>query len=534
MEAQRLLQVTRLFAAVAMAAAAVATSSCGGGGSGGTAVAPPPPAPAPSPAPSPGTGEGVLNDPTTYSAQGTASLSAQTAEAKAVTHHTIALPSGSIAYTAHTGHLVARAPGTNAPQASFFYIAYTADGADAATRPVTFFYNGGPGSSTVWLHLGSFGPKRLATGAPSTTTPTPFPFVDNMETLLDTSDLVFVDAVGTGYSQAIAPNINRTFWTVDSDAAVFRDFVMRWLAANNRTASPKYLFGESYGGTRTPIIAHLLESAGVHLDGIVLQSPALNYASNCDGETNIISCAGFVPSYGQTGKHHGRATAAVAGSDANAAQLRNFTATTFDPAVVVWFSQQAPASGSLALQMQQQTGLGSSFWVTNLNVGPGGYRNNLIAQTMLGRYDARMFAPQNSQLASEGDPSSTFIGGQFGAAIGPYLRDQLGYSSVSPYVTSGNAIATWDFSHDGNPVPDVIPDLATALALRPQLRVLSVNGYHDLATPFHQTERDLARLGNAPTVTVRNYDGGHMTYLDDTSRVRQKQDLRVFLQGGTP
>jgi carboxypeptidase C (cathepsin A) len=178
--------------------------------------------------------------------------------------------------------------------------------------------------------------------------------------------------------------------------------------------------------------------------------------------------------------------------------------------------------------------LPSSFWSANPNVGPGTYRNNLVMNTMLGRYDARVSAPRTSQLASEGDPSSTFINGQFGAAIGGYLRDELGYTSISPYVTSSNAIAAWDFHHDGQPVPDVIPDLATALSLRPQLRVLSVNGYHDLATPFLQTERDLARLGSAPTVTVRIYDGGHMTYLDDASRVREKQHLRTFLQGGTP
>jgi carboxypeptidase C (cathepsin A) len=401
----------------------------------------------------------------------------------------------------------------------------------AAVRPVTFFYNGGPGSATVWLHLGSFGPKRLVTGDPSTTAPTPFPLVDNMETLLDTSDLVFVDAVGTGYSEAIAPNTNQSFWSVDRDAASFRDFVVRWLAANGRNASPKYLFGESYGTTRTPVVADLLETAGVHLDGIVLQSSILNYGTNCDGQSDTVSCAGFVPSYGQAGAYYRLATAAVPGSDANAQQLRNFTTAGYDPAVVQWFSQRTPPSGALANDLQAQTGLAAARWSARVNLEPSTYRNALIPGVLIGRYDARVSAPQGTVLANEGDPSSTFITAQFNQAIATYLKQALQYTNASAYVTSSGAINSWDFRHDGQQVPDVIPDLAAALALHPQMKVLALNGYHDLATPFFQTDRDLARLGPLPNVSERYYDGGHMTYLDDTSRAKEKQDLRTFYTG---
>ena len=517
---------SRLVAAFAFVAASAALTSCGGGGAGA------PPAQVPPPAPPPSAQDSPFDDPVSYSVAGGASLPQSAVEGEAVTHHTIALPSGTIDYTAHAGHVIARDPATNAPEASFFYVAYTADGpGSGAPRPVTFFYNGGPGSATVWLHLGSFGPKRLATGEPSTSAPTPFPLVDNMETLLDTTDLVFVDAVGTGYSQAIAPNTNQTFWTVDRDAASFRDFVVRWLAANGRTASPKYLFGESYGTTRTPIVAQLLETAGVHLDGIVLQSSVLNYSSNCDQASTAVSCAGFVPSYGQSGAYYRLATAAVADSAANAQQLRTFTATSYDPAIVVWFSQGTPPSPQLAADLQAQTGLAAAQWAAHLNMEPAIYRNNLIAGTMIGRYDARVSAPSNSLLAREGDPSSTFINGQFNLAIGNYLQGTLKYSTPAAYATSSGAINTWDFRHDGNSLPDVIPDLAAALALHPQMRVLALNGYHDLATPFFQTERDLARLGPQPTLTLRFYDGGHMTYLDDAARAKEKQDLRSFYTG---
>ncbi|MEJ6020861.1 S10 family peptidase [Ramlibacter sp. PS4R-6] len=517
----------RLFAAVAAAALAAALASCGGGGGGGA------PPPSPEPVPPPAVGDTPLNDPTTYSVTANAALPAGTGEAHAVTHRTITLPTGTIAYTAQAGHLVARDP-AGVPQAAFFHVSYTADGWNPALRPVTFFYNGGPGSATVWLHLGSFGPKRLATGLPSTTAPKPFPLVDNMETLLDTTDLVFVDAVGTGYSQAIAPNRNQTFWGVDKDAAVFRDFVVRWLAANGRDASPKYLFGESYGTTRAPVMARMLETAGVRLDGIILLSSVLNYATNCSGASLSISCAGFVPSYAQAGSYHQVAAGAPADSTANAQLMRGFVSATYDPAVVVWFSQHTPPAPALATQLEGLTGLRAQTWAANLNVDPDTYRTGVIPGTLIGRYDARVSAPVGSTLASDGDPSSTLIGSQFAQAIGPYLNQTLRYSSPSAYATGSAAINSWDFRHDGQPVPDVIPDLATVLALRPTLKVLALNGYQDLATPFLQTERDLARLGSVPNLTLRYYDSGHMIYLDDAARVRQKQDLRLFYTGGSP
>lgn len=504
--------------AAALGAAVVALAACGGGGGS---------APAPAPASTPlGPGENALDDPTAYSSDGSAALAGAT-EAHAVTRHSIVLGGATIAYTARTGHLVARDPVGGAAQAAFFHVSYLAEGADPATRPVTFFYNGGPGSASIWLHLGSFGPKRLATNAPSTSTPTPFALVDNAESLLAVSDLVFVDAIGTGHSQAIAPHTNQTFWGVDRDAAVFRDFVVRWLAAHGRQASPKFLFGESYGTARTAVLAHLLETAGVSLEGIVLQSSVLNYGSNC-GIVAATGCGGYFPSYGETGAWHGLTVPLQADADAYAETLRGFTRVTYEPLLVQWFSAGVTPDGPSATQMQALTGWPAARWQANPNPSPNAFRNDLVAGRLLGRYDARMSAARGSALASEGDPSSTFIASQFAAAIGPYLRDTLRYRNGSAYVTLGRAIETWDFSHDGNGLPDTVPDLAAALAQNPQLKVLAASGYHDLATPFHQTEKDLARLGAHPNVVVRNYPGGHMTYLDDATRVKQLNDLVVF------
>ena len=477
----------------------------------------------------------ALADNTAYSSARNGSLPGAT-EAAAVTHHNITLGGQTIAYTARAGHLIAREPVTARAQAAFFYVAYTADGAAPANRPVTFFYNGGPGSSTVWLHLGSYGPRRLATSAPSTTASRPLPMVANAESLLDVTDLVFVNAVGTGLSTAIAPFTNGSFYSVDADAALMRDFVLRWLVANDRLASPKFLFGESYGGPRTAILAPLLHAAGVRLDGLILQSPALNYASNCDvSDTPNISCAGYIPSYGAVGVHFVLTTPLPTSLSGFIDELRGFTDSSYAPAVNAVLAGAA-APSNLLPRLAGYTGLPAGAWQAQFNKGPGGFRNGLLPGSLLGRYDARMAAPLGSALAAEGDPSSTFITTSFVSAIDTELRNTLRYTAQATYVVLSDAINTWSFNHAGRPVPDTIPDLATALQQNPQLRVLAISGLHDLATPFHQTELDLARLGTGLSaglglvsrVTVRNYAGGHMSYLDDSSRAQQKADLAAF------
>ena len=497
-------------------AVALLLAGCGGGGGSGGSPAP------------------TFTDPVLYSSAATASLPSA-AEISAVTHHQLTLNGATLNYTATAGHLTARGLTSNAPEASFFYVAYTLDGASAATRPVTFFYNGGPGSSTVWLHLGSYGPKRLVTGDPATTAPTPFPLVDNAESLIDVSDLVFVDAVGTGLSEAIAPNVNLSFWSVDADAAVFRDFVIRYLAANNRGASPKFLFGESYGTTRSAVLANLLESAGMELNGVILQSSVLDYNVACGVIAPIVSCAGYLPSYGAIGAWYNldHPNPAASALPAFIAQMRTLATNQYDPAVTAFLTMGTPPPAALLPQLADTTGMPVAGWQTHFNLNPGFYHANLIPGTLIGIYDARVSVPIGSPLAIEDDPSSTFLNVSFATAITSYLNAGLQYTNPSSYVLSSNAIQAWGFAHDGRPLPDVIPDLAAALAQNPQLKVLSVNGYHDLATPFFQTERDLARLGPISNLQLRFYVGGHMTYLDDGARPLEKADLVQFYHDAT-
>ncbi len=497
-------------------------SACGGSGGGNASDTSTPLAPT------------SYVDTVVYSSLPTASIP-NAAEITVTTKNQLAINGRTINYTATTGHMTARNLTTNVAEASFFYVAYTADNATTApatSRPITFFYNGGPGSSTVWLHLGSFGPKRLVTGDPATTAATPFPLVDNAESMLDVSDLVFVDAIGSGLSEAIAPNKNQTFWGVDADARVFRDFVMRYLAVNNRNASPKFLFGESYGTTRTAVLAHLLESAGVSLKGIVLQSSVLNYNSNCGVISTIISCAGYLPTYGAVGAWYNLANPnpTVAALPAFIEQSRVLATTQYDPAVQSFLQSKSPPSSALLTQLVNASGLSLTNWQTRFNVDPDYFQTRLIPGTLIGRYDARVFAPVGSVLASEGDPSSTLITSSYTTRIAEYLSTNLHYTNPSTYVLVSNAIQSWDFSHDSLPLPDTIPDLAAAMTLNPTLKTLSVNGYHDLATPFYVTEQDLARLGANSNVRLKFYGGGHMTYLDDAARIAEKADLVQFYQ----
>jgi carboxypeptidase C (cathepsin A) len=468
-----------------------------------------------------------FDDATIYSAAPDASLPSAN-EGAAVTHGVLKLEGHTMAYTATTGHLTARAA-SGEPRASMFYVAYTSDGAKAVERPVTFIYNGGPGSASAWLHLGSFGPKRLAVKAPSGDTPPQFPLVDNAESLLDITDLVFIDAVGTGYSQAIAPHTNRSFWNVESDATVFRDFVRRYLEVNGREASPKFLFGESYGATRSAVLALALEKAGVRVAGVVLQSPILDFNVDCGFlGAQIANCSGYLPSYAAVGSHYRRIAPAPADPDAFADEVQTFADVTYGPAVSAHLGAQQQPDTALINALVARTGAAASLWNENFNLHPSTFRTQFTAGRLLGRYDARISVPVDSPLARDGDPSLTFIVPSFEAAIVSTLRDRLRFTVRSDYVMANADIGVFDPRHNGRFLPDVVPDLAAVLALNPALGILSMSGRHDLATPYHQTERDLKRLNNVPGLILRDYDGGHMTYFDDATRAAQKADLRAF------
>ena len=499
---------------------AAGLAACGGGGGSDTGGVPP--------------STGVF-DATAYSTAPGASLP-MADEVSSVTTHSVTVAGTPIAYTATAGHLSARAPVSGAPEASMFYVAYTVPALAGPNRPVFYFYNGGPGSATVWLHLGSFAPRRLVTHAPATALPQPFQIVDNAESLIDVADLVFVDAVGTGYSEAIAPFLNQNFWSVDSDAGVMRDFIARYAAVNARQASPSYLFGESYGTTRSAVLAHLMVAAAMRLDGVVLQSSILDYNSNCEvfGTIATVSCEGSFPTYGMVGAWFRLTQPVPSDTDAYAQQLRDFSAASYGPAATAWVQLRQPASPTLLSQLVDLTGAPLDAWTTNVDLDATTFRTRLLAGQLLGRYDARIAAPNGSALAAGGDPSSTVITAPFTASAKSLFTNELQYTATATYTLLSNAIYNWDFAHDGRTTPDTIPDLAAAITLRPSLKILSLAGYHDLATPFRQTELDTARLGAQPGLSLRIYPGGHMTYLDDGSRPRIRADVAAMIAAPAP
>nr|WP_077033942.1 hypothetical protein [Pelomonas sp. KK5] len=501
-------------------------AACGGGGGGNNTT------------PTPPDTSGVLQDNTAYSTAATAAL-ASAIEQAVDTDHTIQLASGPLTYKATVGHLTA---GTAPLQASMFYVAYSvaSSAANAPPRPLIFFYNGGPGSASVWLHLGSWGPRRLVTNDPGVNVPLPYSLVDNQETLLAVADLVFVDAVGTGFSQAIAPATNASFWSVDADAAIFRDFIGRYLAKYPRPANTALvLYGESYGGLRTPIVAQELLAAGMALQGIVLQSPILNYNSNCGVlDPGQLSCGSFIPSYAATAAWFQLSQPLVldlnSGLPTFADLVAGFVDSVYEPAAQLYITLHQPLGGSLNSQLAAFTGLTSANWLSSPLLPPDPFRSLLKPQQLLGRYDARMSAAVGSALAADGDPSSTATNPAFKNAIAAVLSD-LKYQATVPYAMSNDAaIARWGWQHDGKALPDAIPDLALAMTLKPGLKTLALLGLHDLATPYHLTESDLGRLGTAPAVQVKRYVGGHMTYLDDKSRPVMRTDLGSFLAGLSP
>lgn len=510
-------------------AIAMLLQACGGG-AGSTA----PPVAAPTPpvtVPTPPATSSALSDGNAYSTARDAALATPNEQA-AIVHTRMTLAGQQIDYTATTGHLTATDLAGRAI-VSFFYVAYTADNKSAASRPLTFFYNGGPGSASMWLHMGAFAPKRIVTNIPSSVMPSPTQLIENQESLLDVTDMVFVDAVGTGLSQAIAPNTNSNFWGVDSDAQSLRDFVRRYLAANGRSASPLYLFGESYGGPRTAVLANLLETAGVRLAGLIVQSPIMDYNSNCGVLDTEISCEGYVPTYAAIGAYHRVSNPVPTDFSAYVTQARQFAAGPYHTAVSAYIASRIGPPLAAVNQLTAYTGMPTLTWQQDLNLRPGTFQRNVLPGQLVGRYDARVAAANGSALAAGGDPSQAVISTVFGTTMLNYLAGELKYSARSDYQPFSDIINEWNFSHDSKIVPDTIPDLASAIMINPQLKVLSMSGMHDLATPFYQTELDFARMGSNPNITIRNYSGGHMSYLDDTARRAQKADLLVFYGSAT-
>ncbi|WP_042301318.1 S10 family serine carboxypeptidase-like protein [Paraburkholderia kururiensis] len=499
-------------------------------------------------------------DPVAYSLNANDGLPlSQVKERAAVMHYQWTSGKTNVNYTTTTGHLTALDTNGN-PEATMSYVAYTAPNADGSPRPVTFFYNGGPGSSSIWLRLGSFAPTRVATPDPLLTNWPNYPLVNNSESLIDTTDMVFIDPPGTGLSEAILPNTNQKFWGCDPDVNVMRDFITRYLTVNNRSSSPIYLYGESYGTPRTDMLALALESSGVHLTGIVLQSSILNYFADAIEATAITASteglmldtdtlAGYYPGYAAVAAYFNQVSPPPLDMGLYALQSEIFATgqyNHFEKYAQSWVLSQLGIPDALGTPVFPATRTLESWrWPSSLtlqalqgyfNVNP--FNTALLPGTTIGRYDGRVSLPNSDpRLQNDSDPSDILISQPFTTALQTQMPNYLGYRAPNAtYMPLNDAIIqVWDFSHDGQPLPDTLPDLLGAITLNPQLKVLAENGYHDLATPFFNTEKQLARLqtvpGMNPNLQVNFFQGGHMIYLDDVARPQMKTDLVDYYRG---
>jgi carboxypeptidase C (cathepsin A) len=482
-------------------------------------------------------------------------------EKAVTTSHSVQIGGRSIAYKATVGTLTIRND-KGEPDASVFYVAYTADGVkDADRRPVTFLYNGGPGSSSIWLHLGSFGPMRIETASPDATPPAPYHLIPNADSLLDKTDLVFIDAIGTGYSKGLPTakdkkdekdkdaNPDKRFWGTDEDIDAFGRFVQRYITVNNRWNSPKFLFGESYGTPRSAGLVKWLQDNGIACNGVVLLSSILNYAEHLPGlDINYVN---YLPSYAAIAWYHDKLPNKPATLEPFLTQVRDFARGDYQVALSKGAALPDTERDAIAEKLHMYTGLSVAYIKeANLRVNPSRFRKELLRDEghTLGRYDAR-FEGVDEDAAGENpetDPSDTGIAGAFTAAFNEYLVRDLHYTSDVPYKVGSSAIRSWDWKHKvpGSgwmstvPLPIMVGDLGAAMRENPHLKVLSANGWFDLATPFFATEYDLAHLGIdaklRQNVTIDYYPSGHMVYLNVDALKQFKADLAKFYDSAAP
>ena len=458
----------------------------------------------------------------------------------AVTHHTIALSGGRLSYTARAGTIVLR-NADEKPQATMFYTAYTVDG--AGNRPVTFFYNGGPGSATLWLRMGSFGPVRVQTGNGVMTAGAPFVLAENRFSLLDASDLVFVDMPASGFGRILPGGDAKKIFGSDNDVRAFSQFVKRWLTANGRWNSKHVLFGESYGTPRTAMLANSLQSDGVGVDGVVLQSSILNDAlasSETYGgaDTDDWQYVFALPTMAASAYYYKAVPGAPPTLAAYMKEVQAFAMGEYRQALNQGSGLSPQRFDSIVAKLHRYTGLSETYLRnSDLRVTSqhflAEFRRSRAQR--IGAYDARyrLFDLDPESEYGQLEPSDASIDVAYLTTTNDYLRRTLGYKTNLEYLTGAygaiQAAGGWDFTHNGGLPLNSAPDLAQAMTYNPNLKVFSANGWYDSVTPFAATVYTLDHLGiQKPlmnNITYGFYPSGHMIYLNPRALALFHDDL---------
>jgi carboxypeptidase C (cathepsin A) len=468
-------------------------------------------------------------------------------EESSVTDHTIRIGGQTIAYKATASTTLLKNE-KDEPTAIIFSVAYTRnDVKDLSPRPIAFLYNGGPGSSAAWLHMGAFGPRRVSTPNAEAAPPPPYKVEDNDNSLLDKTDLVFIDPVGTGYSHAVGKAQDKDFWGIDSDVKSFAQFINTYVTRNSRWNSPKFLIGESYGTFRSAALSNYLQSNnGMYLNGIVLMSTVLDLGTLSFNPGDDMPYIFYLPSYAATAWYHKVLEDRPADLNAFLTDARRFASTEYASALMKGSKLPEEEKTAVVKKLARFTGLSEDYIrKANLRVNLPQFMAELQRSRGLttGRLDARFSGAQTDLLAEYAayDPQETAITGPFTAAVYSYVRDELKFSQDRKYeVLNEDANRQWDWKHHSGEShgfpgsPNVEGDLLEALVANPHLRVQAENGLFDLATPFFATEYTMDHLelpaNLRSNISLEYYDAGHMMYLRDDSLAKLKANISAFME----
>ena len=424
-------------------------------------------------------------------------------------------------------------------RASIFHVAYERIGmSDRHKRPIVFAFNGGPGSSAVWLHMGALGPRIVPTTPDGTKTlPPPLIIKENPQSILDVADIVFIDPVSTGFSRAEGKTKAAEFHGVNGDIRSVGDFIRRWVTENDRWASPKYLLGESYGGIRAAGLAdHLQDEFGMSLNGVVLLSSLIDFRTLRSNVADDLSYSVFFPGLTATSHYHQK----IQGNrNELVEQARAFAFGTYSQALLKGAAISANEKKSVADQMAKFTGLPASLFVeTNLRLSSTRFRKELLRDEskVLGRFDARIAWPSTSPESDYAsyDPSYSVAYGAFSTAINDYLSRDLGWEGHHPYKILTSDVRPWDWG-TSNSVVNMARNLESAMRENPDLRILVMCGYTDLATPPANMQYSIDHLFNIPNerrkaIKFTWYEAGHMFYLNQPDLEKMRTDLVDFIK----
>lgn len=458
---------------------------------------------------------------------------------------TVVVGGQTVEYDAVVGSIILR-DDQDEPIGEMFYTSYSRTGVrDTSRRPLMFAYNGGPGSSSFWLHMGVMGPRRVRTPTTDHASPAPYPIQDNPFTLLDKTDIVMVDPIGTGFSRPLGETEGTTFWGVDEDARSIAQFIQRYLSQNRRWNSPRYLLGESYGTLRSAVLAGTLQRANIDLNGIVLVSAVLDLQTLVFSPGDDLPYVVNLPSYAATAWY----LEALPGTrppelQPFLAEVEEFALTDYATALLAGGRLSENERSRILDRLEAYTGLRRDYLEkANLRVTAPEFEKELLRDhgLVVGRLDARFTGPTGDLLdrTPTQDPQSSAISGAYASAWNTYLRDELGYDGEREYVPSGN-VRPWNWEHGPDVgfgqtgLTNVGPDLVRAFERNPNLEVLLVNGLYDLATPYFAAVWTMDHLGLPPdlrdNIQRADFEAGHMMYVHEPSLQIWKETLDAFIE----